>query len=123
MDHTVISAVVKAALRERVAALSKTLLNAQKAAAAGNKERAGKEAVAAAQAAQASGDKFLVLHVEVPGSPKAPVLPSDRQKTIGATSLRQQTRGMWQWLRLHSSVPCESLRVGCTLQTLYACRW
>ena len=71
MDNTVISAVVKAALRDQVAALSKTLLSAQKAAAAGNKERAGKEAVAAAQAAQASGDKFLVLQVEVRSPPTA----------------------------------------------------
>jgi alanyl-tRNA synthetase len=65
VDNTVISAVVKAALRDQVAALSKALLNAQKAAAAGNKERAGREAVAAAQAAQATGEKFLMLQVEV----------------------------------------------------------
>lgn len=69
VDDTVIPAAVKSALRDRVSALTKTLLEAQKKAAAGNKERAGKEAVTAAQAAQANGDKFLVLQVEVRNNP------------------------------------------------------
>lgn len=100
MDNTVISAVVKAALRDQVAALSKALLNAQKAAAAGNKERAGREAVAAAQAAQATGAKFLALQVEVRVLP----LPSVSSLPSNVALFALGTSGLCRWLRPQSEL-------------------
>ena len=65
MDNTVIPAVVKAGLRAEISALTRASLEAQKKAAAGNKDKAAGEAVAAAAAAQASGAKFIALQVDV----------------------------------------------------------
>lgn len=65
VDNTVIPAVVKAGLRAEISALTRASLEAQKKAASGNKNKAAGEAVAAAEAAQASGAKFIALQVDV----------------------------------------------------------
>lgn len=65
IDGAVISAGLKYTLREQVAALTKRVMEAQKAAAAANKAAATTAAVAAADAAVAAGQTFVVVQIPV----------------------------------------------------------
>lgn len=64
-DKSPVPAAAKAALRTKLAAVQKRVLEDQKAAAAANKARATAAAVAAADAAVAAGQKFVVVQLEI----------------------------------------------------------
>lgn len=65
VDGAVIPAAAKASLREGIARLQKRVLEHAKAAGAQNKRKAVETAVAAAAAAVAAGESFLVLQLDV----------------------------------------------------------
>jgi hypothetical protein len=65
VDTAVCPAAAKAAIRDRIAALTKRCLEAAKAAAAANKEAAAAAAMAAADAAVEAGKAFVVLQLQV----------------------------------------------------------
>jgi alanyl-tRNA synthetase len=65
IDGAAVPAAAKAALRGKLAALQKRVLEDQKAAAADNKARATAAAVAAADAAAAAGQKYVVVQLEI----------------------------------------------------------
>lgn len=65
IDKTALPAAAKSALRNRLAALQKRVLDEQKAAAAANKAQATSAAVEAADGAAAAGHKHVVLQLEV----------------------------------------------------------
>ena len=65
IDKAALPAAAKAALRNRLAALQKRVLEDQKAAAAANKAQATAAAVEAADSSAAAGQKHVVLQLEV----------------------------------------------------------
>ena len=65
IDKAALPAAAKAALRNRLAALQKRVLEDQKAAAAANKAQATATAVKAADSSAAAGRKHVVLRLEV----------------------------------------------------------
>ena len=65
IDKAALPAAAKAALRNRLAALQKRVLEDQKAAAAANKAQATAAAVIAADSSAAAGRKHVVLQLEV----------------------------------------------------------
>ena len=65
IDKAALPAAAKAALRNRLAALQKRVLEDQKAAAAANKAQATTTAVKAADSSAAAGQKHVVLRLEV----------------------------------------------------------
>jgi hypothetical protein len=65
VDTAVCPAAAKAAIRDRIAALTKRCLEAAKAAAAANKEAAAAAAMAAADAAVEAGKSVVVLQLQV----------------------------------------------------------
>jgi alanyl-tRNA synthetase len=69
VDTAVCPAAAKAAIRDRIAALTKRCLEAAKAAAAANKEAAAAAAMAAADAAVDAGKAFVVLQLQVRSPP------------------------------------------------------
>uniref|UniRef100_A0A383VXA1 Alanine--tRNA ligase n=1 Tax=Tetradesmus obliquus TaxID=3088 RepID=A0A383VXA1_TETOB len=71
VDTAVCPAAAKAAIRDRITALTKRCLEAAKAAAAANKEAAAAAAMAAADAAVEAGKAFVVLQLQVGTDSKA----------------------------------------------------